>query len=202
MSINKKKIDGYTILGYLSILIIIVCIVYFGLRLTGITGNAVSTDTAVVNVTISTTTAINFTTDFINFGTGSVNTGFTSATIDTEGTVTDGSWTPLYTNFTLENIGNTNVNLTLKVGKTAAQFIGGTSPAYQFKFSNKEATSCTNSTATGVWAATSTSDISLCSMFNSADVNDTINIGIKLAIPSDSFTGTQTDTFTATATSI
>ena len=104
--------------------------------------------------------------------------------------------------FTLENIGNTNVSLTLSMGKTAAQLIGGTSPAYQFKFGNKEASSCVNATPTGVWTATSTSNINLCSNFLMSDASDTINIGVKLTIPSDSLTGTQTDTFTATATGI
>jgi len=195
---NKGQIF-YNVIGYISIFAIILCFFYLGFK---ITGHATSEDTAIVNVTITSTTAINFTTDFINFGSGAVNTGASSATLDTEGTVTGGTWTPINTNFTLENIGNTPVSLTLKVGKTAAEYLGGTSPSYQFKFSNSEATSCTNASATGVWTATATTDINLCSLFNSADNNDTINIGVRLVIPSDSLTGTQTDTFTATGTTL
>ena len=191
--------NSYNILMYVSILVIAVSIFYLGFKVTGH-----ATDTAVVNITITSTTAINFTTDFLDFGSGSVNTGATNATVDTDGTVSGGSWSPLSNNFTLENIGNTNVNLSLKVGKTAAAFIGGTSPAYMFKYANKEANSCTNTTSMGTWLSTSTSDTFICSNFSSADTKDTINIGVRLVIPSDSISGTtaQTDTFTATATAL
>lgn len=194
---NSNLEKDYSLLAYFSIFVIVLSVFYLGFKLTG---NATVTDTAVVNVTIATNAAINFTTDFIDFGSGSVNTGQASATLNTDGTVTGGSWTPVSTNFTLENIGNTDVSLTLKMGKTAAQYLGGTSPEYQFKFSNNEATSCVNSTPTGVWTATSTSDINLCSFFENGDANDTINIGVQLVIPSDSLVGTQTDTWTATGT--
>jgi len=195
---NKKSFDGYALIGYLSIVAIIISVFYLGFRVTGF---ATANDTAVVNVTISTVTAINFTTDFINFGTGSVNTGSPSATLDTDGTSTDGTWAPIRTNFTLENIGNTNVNITLKTGKNASDFIGGDTPVYQFKYANKEATSCVNSTAMSVWMNVSKTDIDLCSYFNAGDINDTINIGVRIVIPSAA-TGAKTDTFTATATSL
>lgn len=201
MVVSKKRQDSsiYDYIFYFSIIVIILSALYMGFKFTG---NAVSTSTAVVNVTISTTTAINFTTNFLNLGTGVVNLGSTSASVDSDGICTGGTWAPTPSNFTLQNIGNTNASLTLSMGKTAAQFIGGTSPVYQFKFGNNEAGSCVNSTAMGVWTATSTSNISLCSIFLMNDASDTINIGVKVTIPSDSLTGTQTDTFTATATGI
>lgn len=201
MVVRKKNKESriYDYIAYASIIVILLSLVYLGFKFTG---NAISTDTAVVNVTISSTTAINFTTDFLNLGTGAVNTGTPSATVDSDGGSVGGTWAPTPSNFTLENIGNTNVSLTLSMGKTAAQYIGGTNPAYQFKFANNEAGSCVNATATGVWTATSTSNISLCSNFLVTDASDTINIGVKVTIPSDSLTGTQTDTFTATATSL
>ena len=194
----SSSTNGYTFLAYFSSLVIVVSFFCLGLELTGY---ATSTDTAVVNVTISSTTAINFTTDFINFGSGAVSPGSPNATLDTDGNVAGGSWTPISTNFTLENIGNTNVNLTLRVGKSAQDFLGGDNPLYQFKFDNNEATSCVNVTETNVWTLTSISDLYLCSFLNAADANDTINIGVRITIPSTA-TGAKTDTFTATATSV
>lgn len=195
---NKSK-DVYDYISYVSIIVIVLCVLYSGFRLTGF---VVVTDTAVVNVTITETTAINFTTDFLNLGTGAVNTGTSSATVDSDGGSVGGSWAPTPGNLTLQNIGNKNVSLQISMGKTAAQYIGGTNPLYQFKFANNEAGSCVNATAMGVWANASTSNISLCTNFLAGDENDTINIGVKLTIPSSSLTGTQTDTFTATATTI
>jgi len=195
---NKKALDGYTILAYASILIIVISLFLLGFKMTGF---ATANDTAVVNVTISSVTAINFTTDFIDFGSGSVNTGSPSASLDTDGNVVDGTWIPIRTNFTLENIGNTDVNITIRTGKNESDFIGGDNPVYQFKYSNREPTSCVNSSAMSVWINVSKTDRDLCSYFNAGDVNDTINIGVRIVIPSAA-TGAKTDTFTATATSL
>ncbi len=186
-------------LAYISIILIALCGLYFFFNLTG---HAVDTDTAVVNVTVTSQTAINFTSDFVNFGSGAVTAGTASATLDTDGTSTGGSWVPVTDNFTLENIGNTNVQLNLSVGKTPAQFIGGTTPSYQFKFDNNEADSCTNVADTSTWIDTSTAGSNLCSLFSFNDANDTVTIGVKLVIPSDSLAGGLTDTWTATATSL
>jgi hypothetical protein len=195
---QNKSIKDYSILAYFSIAVIVASLFFLGLELTG---HDVSTDEAIVNVTIATTTAINFTTDFIDFGSGVVNTGADNATLDTDGTVVSGTWTPTSTNFTLENIGNTNVNLTLRVGKSAQDFLGGNNPSYEFKFADDKPTSCVNSTTTRVWIPTNISDTYLCSFFNAADTNDTIHIGVRIVIPSTA-SGAKTDTFTATATSV
>jgi hypothetical protein len=190
---QNKSIKDYSILAYFSIAVIVASLFFLGLQFTGY---ATSTDEAIVNVTISSTTAINFTTDFIDFGSGAVTTGSDNATLDTDGTIIGGSWGAVSSNFTLENIGNTNVNLSLRVGKSAQDFIGGNNPSYEYKYANNEVTSCVNSTTMAVWTSTSTSDTYLCSFFNALDGNDTINIGVRIVIPSTA-TGAKTDTFTA-----
>jgi len=87
----KKKIDTISLMGYISILVIILSLANIGVRLTGRV-----TDTAVVNVTIESRADINFTTDFINFGTGQVNEESASETLTTVGDGTtggNGNWT-------------------------------------------------------------------------------------------------------------
>jgi len=204
MAVNKtsakQSFGKYDIIASVSVLVIILSLFYIGFDFTG---KVITTDTAVVNVTIVANTAINFTTEYLFLGAGSVDTGKPNATFDSDGTHTDSSdWSGTPANLTLENIGNTNVSLTLSVGKTAAEYIGGTSPAYQFKFGDSEAGSCaTNSSPTGTWLATTkTSNTSLCSLFLSDNSADTINIGVRVVIPQDAVAGTRTDTFTATAT--
>lgn len=199
---SSQQAKGYDYLAYVSLIVIVLALLYFSFG-AKITGHATATDTAQVNVTITSTTAINFTVDSLNFGSGAVTTGAPSATINTDGSVTGGSWTPISSNLTLENIGNTNVSLSLSSGMTAAQYIGGTSPAYKFKFSSAETGSCVNASPTGVWIDTATgAGVNLCTNFQNDAAKDTINIGVQLTIPSDSLSGVRSDTFTATATSV
>ena len=98
------------------------------------TGFAVtSNQTGLVNVTISASGALNFTTALLDFGTGAVTGGQSGATINSESSVTGGTWTPIAGQLVLENIGNINVSLTLSTNKTVDDFIGGTSPTFKAK---------------------------------------------------------------------
>ncbi|VVB78290.1 Uncharacterised protein [uncultured archaeon] len=204
--INKnKKIDAWQIVAYIAIIVIIISIVNFGMRLTG---HATSTDTAVVNVTVSATAAINFTTDFINFGSGGVSDGSSSAMLESNGTAAvGGSWNwGSAQNFTLENIGNVNVSLDLKTSKTAATFIGGFLPQYNFTVRDTETGSCLQpGTTLGVWQSVNTTGdgTKICGNFTPEGAHDKITIDVRLVIPSDSFSGNEalTDTFTAKGTS-
>jgi hypothetical protein len=197
---SSQQAKGHDYLAYASLVVIVLALLYFSFG-AKITGHV--TDTATVNVTIDSTAAINFTVDSLNFGSGGVTTGKPYATINSEGTVTDGSWSPTNQNLTLENIGNRNVTLYLSAGMTAAAYLGGKDPLYQFKFNNAEAGSCVNASATNVWINTSTGEgVYLCSNFLAEESKDSINIGVQLVIPSDSMTGLRSDTWTATATAI
>lgn len=171
---------------------------------TWVTGFAV-TDTAIVNLTVESNLAINFTTDLIEFGSGQVDAGASNATLDTAaGTVTNGNWTVVTQGFVLENIGNVDANLSFKTGKTAGEFIGGAAaggPQYKWNVTDDEAGSCeaTSGFTLGAWNDYNTSGVEVCDVFYANDTKDAIRIDIFLLIPSDSKTGTLTDTVTATA---
>jgi len=172
----------------------------------GVTGFV--TDTATVNVTITSTANINFTTDNINFGTGVVSSGGTQAVLDTSAGTTAGGtgFTPNSAGLILQNIGNVNVSVTLE-GSDVATFIGGTSPAYKYNVSNgggAEAGSCVAGIDQGAWQdVNSTSPGTLiCSPLQNLQASDTVRIDIQLTIPKDSKTGALSDTLTATATAM
>lgn len=170
-----------------------------------ITGFATTPDGAVVNVTITNTVAINFTTDYVNFGAGTVNLGNDNASIDTQGNVVGGNWTPSTEGFILDNIGNSNVSVHLKGGKTAEEFLGGTSPAYQYSVTNSEVGSCSSSDIVlGDWYEVNvTGDGTLiCNNFLPEQSSNSLTIDVKLVIPSDAVVGELTDSFTATGSSI
>lgn len=201
---KDDNIQGGQMIAYFAIAVIAISLFVIGMRFTGY----VVTDTSVLNVTITPTAAINFTSDFINFGAGSVNLGSSSATLDSGQTAAvGGTWTYSAQHFVLENIGNVNVSLKLKTGKTAAQFLGGTNPSYKYKIVGNEGSgaSCTGGYASS-WTEVSTSGSgdTICDAFRVASANDEITIDVQLVVPSDSDSGTGgfTDTFTAEGTSL
>lgn len=169
------------------------------------TGKA--TDTGQLQVTISGTTAINFTDGTINWGTGTVTEGYSSCTLDTEGT--NGAdctgFTTQTDGFRIENIGNSDVTLQIATGKNAATLLGGTSPSYQYKMVNVtgEEGACQGMAPTTYTDVNNTSPgTTVCTNFTAEDTADTVDVDVNIVIPSDSLTGTLTDTFTATATAI
>jgi len=192
------KFSKEDVISCIAILVIVASLVSIGMQFTGY---AAVTDTAVVNVTVSSSAAINFTTDTINFNSGAVNNGAAGATLNTEGTVTDGTWSATSSGLTLENIGNVNVSLGLKADKVAADYLGGTSPSFKYKVSDAagETGACVNNTATSYTEFT-TSNTTVCSPLQFNDSMDAIDINIQLYIPSDSNVGEQTATITATGT--
>ena len=190
--------DKGRLVVYVSIAVVIISLLNIGFEMTG---RATTDDTGELNVTILSLARINFTTDSVDFGSGNVLYGADSASIDTEGGVNGGNWSAFAgTTFTLENVGNQNLSLDIASGKTAAAFIGGTSPGYEFKYSDGEAGSCANQSSMEDYAAISTGGTTICNPFYAKDANDEITIDINLTIPSDSNSGTQTDTITATGT--
>ncbi len=181
---------------------------------TWFTGFATTTDNATVNLTVITSVAINFTTDNINFGAGKVDLGADNATLVTTGANnTGGNWTNVTQGFVLENIGNVNASIYLMTGKTAATFLGGTNPQYQYNLTNKEAISCVNASGflpseLGLWRDVNNTFLGsnrgqegtyICSNFSFQDALDEIRIDLKLVVPSDSFTGSLGDIMTASA---
>jgi hypothetical protein len=125
------------------------------------------------------------------------------------GTVTGGNWTAA-SGLILQNIGNVNVSLNLTGTKTAAQFLGGTNPVYQWNISNVEANSCLNATGGTDFLNLNTfhnvnitiGNAGYCRIFQFIDSADSIRIDFNLTVPSDSQTGALSDTITATVMTI
>ena len=163
--------------------------------------------TGEANLTIEPAATINFTRNALNWQSGRVNSGQTSAYLDTAaGTVKNGNWTAVSSGLRIENIGNLNVTLNLSVTKTAASFIGGTSPVYQWNVTNGEPSSCLNATGgavsmghLGLYYNPNTTTSLWCFLFQFKDSADVVNVSINLTVPSDSITGALGDVVTATA---
>ncbi len=164
------------------------------------------------NLTVEQNVEVNFTTSQISWGNGRVAPGSTTAALTTFGTsnVTGGNWTLTTAGgLRLRNEGNVNLTLNLSAGKSAASFIGGTSPVYQWNVSQVEAGSCVNSTG-GTYTpesgfnlsrfySTSTTTIRVCGNFTYVSASDEIRIDFNLTIPEDASTGAKGDVITATA---
>jgi len=172
-----------------------------------------ATGTGTINLSVESAAAINFTTNVINWGSGRVNAGSDNATLNTAGganNVTGGNWTGNTAGFVVENIGNLNVTFDLKTGLNNVSLLGGSAgggPQYRYNVTNKDAGSCLNSTGgtdlsitLGTFYDVNTTDpgTRICGRFVIPDASDELRIDVKLIIPSDSKTGTISDTFTAT----
>ncbi|MEI6058709.1 MAG: hypothetical protein WCP89_02965 [archaeon] len=193
MALNKSQL-----IGYAAIIVIVISLASIGMKFTGF---ITTSSTGVVNVTITPSGSINFTTNFINFGSGSVTAGNSNATVNTEGVLTGGTgWNSSASNFTLENIGNVNVSLALKVDKNATSYLGGTSPSFKYRVINDtEPLSCVGNTASSFTEFTTT-DAVVCNPFPFDNAKDSIRISIQLVIPSDSLSGAVAQTALVTAT--
>jgi hypothetical protein len=189
------------VVGIVAILVILYSIGSLGLRLTG---NAI--DTGIINVTVEASANINFTTDKIDFGSGRVTLGQSSASLESNDTAaTNGNWSWGSAQYlVLENIGNVNVTVELKTNNNHTTLIGGTNPQYLFKVEDVEAGSLSGSGLTpDVWSpANITSPGTNLGNLSYIDSQDTIRIAVRLVIPSDSRTGTLTDTVTATGPAV
>jgi hypothetical protein len=148
---------------------------------------------------LNSTTAINFSDASIDFGAVAVPEGMTSCTIDSEDVTTCTADAP-DNGFTVENIGNNNVSLDLKTGKNAATLLGGTSPAYKWKVTEKEPGACTSAAGSYVDVNTTSPGTRICGDFVKTLSTDEIYIDVQLTVPSDAVPGAKSDTFTATAT--
>ncbi len=193
-------------LFYFAIFILAVSLIIFFInitKITRITGGATGT----ANLTISSSTEINFTTSMINWSIGNVQSGRANATLDTSAganNVTNGNWTGNTAGLVIENIGNSNVTLQINSGKNSSGFIGGTSPLYQLNITNIEASSCAfnDSYTTAIYHDANITVQQVCNDFTYNDTRDTIRIDVKVVIPSDARGGAKGDVITATATAL
>ena len=168
---------------------------------------------AYLNLTVESTTQINFSYGMYNisFGSGRVDIGNTSAVLDTsQNQVSGGNWTAFNRGFILQNIGNVNVSINLSGGKNAASLIGGTGPQYWFNVSESPAavaggnwSACSNST--NIWNKsqwynmTVSPGLLVCDSLKSGVNNNSIRIDLRLVIPENSIKGLLSDVITATS---
>ncbi len=201
-----------------------------------ITGAATNVSTGTATLTVSSQTEVTLRVASIAFGSGYVNTSTASCTYCTTSTdighnAGNASCCSRFNNvtagFLIENTGNENVtlNFTCSGNCTAAAFINGTSPSFQFRLANSSdggstgkvsnnsgdlvtdtASSC--SSGAGGWNYSSWTDVAasgfdLCGSngtteyyFSSESSKDAVIMDIKIKIPDDARTGSaKTATF-------
>ncbi|MBU1203551.1 MAG: hypothetical protein KKG60_00605, partial [Nanoarchaeota archaeon] len=159
-----------------------------------------------VNVTISSQISLNLTYPDINFGTGYVTAGSHDyACLNSEdGTATGWSAGSVEAaGIVVENIGNTDINVTFNMAQNVTSWVGGTNPRFEFKSSDNESNSCNNEVT--AWTAvdqTTTGNIttnnlnaSICGNLTARSPADSINFNVNLTIPSDAY-GTKGVLFT------
>ena len=179
----------------------------------GVTGFAAdSNKTGYANVTVSTTTTLNFAVSGIDFGTGSVaasgnyvcnmsNFNNTEINKSQPGCELFNNVTPANGWLQLENAGNTRINISLNFSTDAYGFIGGGQlapvmlPKLRFKIGNNgsETTSCNvatdlNNTFTNWTDVVNATKFNVCLGNNgllAPDTTDSLAIGINITIPFD-----------------
>ncbi|MEK6809143.1 MAG: hypothetical protein AABY40_00555 [Nanoarchaeota archaeon] len=144
-----KELSNKTIFAILAVTLIIALTGTFvnmgriyGIEYLGLTGAATAADSGNATITISQSTSITNNFDFIQFGAGFVNSSCTVCVMDTNGIITAACCGTFNQSnnlgFLLENTGNVNlsVNYTCTGSCAAAEFIGGTNPAFQIRATN------------------------------------------------------------------
>jgi hypothetical protein len=168
-----------------------------GPNLPQLTGLA-STDTATVNVTVSSTVSIIFSRDLIEFGSSQIVSGQAVTQVNTTAATNPGTFNEPG-DFVIENDGNVEVNITIN-GTPAGTWIGGTNPTYRVssRFPGGSDNGCSKNITNNNTAVTLNATlVPLCFNLTFVDINDTMNISIYLGIPSDVGAGVKTDSAVA-----
>lgn len=178
--------------------VVSICHVFVEIRDFSITGHA--TSEGVVNLSINPSSSVNFISSDINWGSGRVVDGDARAILDSEGNVINGTWGSSNDGFVVRNSGNLNLRLNLTMSKNANNFIGGTGASYMYKVSNVEDGACTPPAGfnLGVYYEVGASTL-ICDSFQ---VGKSINIDLRLVVPSDSSVGNLTDIVTISYESV
>ncbi len=196
-----------------------------------------SSDIGNATLTIQQTANIEFTNDLVNWSVGAVANGFSYANLTTNASI-DGSncGGSIYCNNTgsdgfrnvsrglvIENVGNSNVSLTLQSTKDASTFIAGTNPVFQWAFDevasdgDGESGACqaggtnpnwpgtTADGQSGSYQTVTTSSVLVCSNFTHLDDafgSDEVEIDLSVHVPIDSPPEQKLTIITATASVI
>ena len=197
----------------------------------GITGaQTVYNSTGTAQVAITAVASVVLINNTINFGSGYVYSNATYAILDSGinavGNVTNGTWVALtdgnQSDFTLENDGNTDINLTIASLKDADTFIGGDASLNAYKYRGTNSDYLIGDGCKGVVNSTGL----IVSGFNGLNTTYTeftgsngpqnlchnltygtssaryIEIDIQLQVPKDTPPGTKTDTITFIGTAL
>mgnify|MGYP005623958061 CR=1 FL=1 len=202
---EKKTADVVT---YISLAVIVISLAFIGTNLTG----RATTDTGIVNITIESSSSINFTTDLIDFGSGRTYPNSTYGVMQTNGSGAreGGNWTLVSNGFNITNNGNGNLTLNISSNVTAETFIGGTAgggPIFGYMIDNSTATSgsaCLNATYPEdqlTWGNFSTTTQEICTVFGFLSGDDSVAVDVYLKIPQDATPGYRAAQITATGTS-
>jgi hypothetical protein len=173
----------------------------------GVSGFA-SSDTGTASLSVQTLTEINFIDDTVNWGNLDFLAGKIRAVLDTStGGVGVQNATPTTvetTGLVLENDGNADASITLAAGKSAANFIGGTGPVYNWTVSSAGARDgCDSANRTlANSTATATGDTAACANLRFADSGDQMRVDFWLVVPYDTTRDAKSDTITAKATAL
>jgi hypothetical protein len=185
-------------------------IVIFTQNTSGAPPSGEGNGTGYVNVSITTTLAIEVIQEDVDFGEGAVDSGESNAELytnqDNAPTQNRGNWTlPNAYAIEVRNTGNINCSLDISSSKTAGSFIGGTNPEYQWKVSDKEAGSCSGGLTAGSWYDVNSS-ARLCQHLSPINASDEIFLDIRLVVPYDANLGSgsvhKTDILTLTASAV
>ncbi len=179
-----------------------------------VTGAATS-PVAIARINITERASINWTVYTVDWGTGYVGDNALYCLMDTEGTrdaLNCTNFTTVYEGLRLENDGNRVVTVNLSSNASAADFLGGTDPLFQWKLMNNESDACGTHIAGNAcsinasalqyqtYTDVSTAPVEACPCFKFQNANDTINVELLVKVPSDSYTGVREATITAIAT--
>lgn len=144
-----------------------------------------------VNVTITDLTAINITsangTDgstSLNWGSGALlDAGSPAYLISNGSLINSDGWYLNNEGFIIENIGNTDVNLTVSSADSASDFIGA-GALFQYNLTDEVNVSCASGIVSdGIYTDFSTSPTIVCENFTAGDNNDSLKMDILIMIP-------------------
>jgi len=150
-----------------------------------------------VNISIAQTTAVAFVSGYnlVDFGNGTIDTS-PHTRVSTILTDNPSTFNDSVVELRVQNDGNVDVNVSLN-GSTAATFLGGTNPSYEFNASCMAGTDCgclgtTNQTA--ALANITTTPALLCTNLTFGDAADALGAEIELWVPTDAAKGGHQDT--------
>ena len=214
LTIGKMKIkliNVIAVVSFISIIIILVNITVVFIKVSDLKKEMTGKVSGYVNLSITSSVAINMTRDSVDWGSGRVDSGSTNTTLYTQGdanaSVSNGNWSNSSAKaFVVENIGNVNVSLSLRNTNNASDFFAsasGSNQEYKLNMSNKEPGSCSGDLL-NIWTDVNKTSggTKYCNQFSSLETKNEVFIDVWLKVPYDaSNTGELSDTLTVIASS-